>query len=212
MSYPAGTVRVTFGGALPSGETWNTGFSVMGATGTWTEAQLGTYLESIRGRVDTAVTAISQLWYPGTTYGGFIKGYLYDGGDNAVQVAIAAGGSNVAGSMSGNGSPIDTCAVATLVTGSPSRSGRGRMYWPYQAQVPATGHLTSAQCEAIAGPTAAMLTGVNADGGGPKAAVASRTHAVNRLISQVRCDDIPDVQRRRQNKLRPVVIVTEDVD
>lgn len=192
----AGEIRVIFGGSMPGGEEFSTGFSVDGSGG-FDQAGLNTLLTS----VSTAFSASTFLtdWQASNTDGVVIRtisAYYYAAPGPASLVAEQA--HTFPGSSSSAVPMPNQCAVVlTLNTGRPGRSYRGRMYWPMN--IAARGHdglMTATQAQNYAQHLAAFFTTLNGTYS-VHPVVASTTKNSLTAITAVSCDTRVDVQRRR---------------
>lgn len=207
MSHPFPFVRIVLGGTISGAQGWSTGFAcALGGAPTLAEMQ---------AIVDKAAFASDALWHAGgsanlaginapDTRQTSVKGYYYPAGSGAatVQAEQATFPSPLLGT-SGAFAPAVTCLVASMMTGVPGKSFRGRMYLPATGLTIGADHnITQALCGAIANRLAAFFDSVQAvilSSGGVNVGVAGKTAftAVNRIV----IDSEPDVQRRRAEKL-----------
>lgn len=112
--------------------------------------------------------------------------------------------------------PLQVSLVASLSTGRPGRSFRGRMYWPMLATSleASSGRVPTAVCGLVATDTANWLRAVAdtiVDPNPPlDPVVTSQTQGVNTRVETVGVGDVPDTQRRRRDSLsegRSVAVV-----
>lgn len=102
--------------------------------------------------------------------------------------------------------PFQSSLVASLLTGRPGRSFRGRLYWPALniAIGPATLRLTPTQTQSFASAMAAYLTAIGnaAPNGDPlDLVVVSQTLDVATPVTLITVGDVLDTQRRRRDSL-----------
>nr|CRY97351.1 hypothetical protein [uncultured prokaryote] len=196
---PANVIRLVASGALPGGDIWTSGFWLNNIT-TPVQADTDAAAASLAVNWKTMWLAIANQLYEGATFTkATAYGYAVTGGPAAVTSEVPVTGA--VGNIDSGGSPVDTCAVASLRTAQPGRSFRGRMYLPYHSSVGAdTGQLGSGDCSLRSGAAAAMLTQTATDTG-TVPSVISVVRSVSTAITYVSVDSIPDVQRRRENKL-----------
>lgn len=200
-------VRLTASGRIAGTQSWSTGISVSVTGGTVTQSQLNALLA-------TFVTAFTALWNTGTTLAlkaangsdvdlRSFRAYLYgpSGGTAALQAATDI--TPIPGTKATNLLPTQTALVATLLSGFPGRSNRGRMYLPWTGGgLDGTHQVTSSDTTAISNAVGAMLTAVNAGvGSGPfgRVVIAGLRGVVD--VTSVRVDSEPDIQRRRADKI-----------
>ena len=199
---PGGHIRWVFSANNVGGERINTGYWVATNDVTPTQAVLDAIAVQVAGYWNTTASGIAPYCYPGVSWLN-VNGYYYDGTSNSAFMQTIAPLAANPGTLAGAGSPIDTCLVVSLRTGFPGRSRRGRMYLPFHNTVgAASGQTTSGIAAAYAG---AVASGMNSYSAGHPgwAAVVSRTLGDSRAISLASCNTVPDVQRRRENKLSP---------
>ena len=210
MAIPGGVVRFVFSASNVGGEKINTGFWVFLNTTAPTQSDLDTLCTDAANLWNTFSAAIQSFLYTGVSWQN-VNAYYYDGtSNNAALQSIHALTAN-AGTLSTNGSPIDTCLVISLRTGLPGRNRRGRMYIPFHTPVlAATGNTSSTNSATIAVAAGNLLNGWSGGHVG-YAAVVSRTGTDNRPITQVQVDTKPDVQRRRENKLAATAVSAQTV-
>lgn len=148
-----------------------------------------------------------------------IKTYAYVQSNPA---AVAQGLHAITGQgLAGNfNCPWQTAICATLQTGRPGRSYRGRQYFPgVTAQVNENdGHMQNSIPDNVSALCAAMGLEVRlavnqvTTNNDVFWGVLSRTRQVITPISAVRVDNLPDTQRRRRNSLLPTHAGTNPVD
>lgn len=196
--------RLVITGTSVGSEIWQTGLSLVSTSAPTSQAALQTDCNTLEPFVNTWWTSVKPHIYSSFAYTG-IKLFQYQGAATKAQYQAQTVRTSVAGSLVANSSPIDTALVVSLRTGSPSRSGRGRMYIP---------------CHDVVGPTAGTFVGTgsadysaavkalaNAIAGGSTYAVAvvSRTLSEYNLVTKGIADNKPDVQRRRENRIVPTI-------
>lgn len=100
--------------------------------------------------------------------------------------------------------PTQTALVASLLTAFPGRRNRGRLYIPMTGKSLATGHkLTSGEVTSVANALKALIDGVNAQllGSATCRVVVGSNQPTPPVVTKVRVDNEPDVQRRRADKI-----------
>lgn len=126
-----------------------------------------------------------------------------DGKETAV--ALVEGTPLSIGTSSGV-NPSQIAVTASLISGKPGASNRGRVYWPCLGQgVEVTGLITSAAALSIATDTAAFIHDLETAGAtlitpGLEGSIISQTKGTAIAIQSVRVGNRLDVQRRRANK------------
>jgi len=202
MSVLAQFQKVVLHGTGPGSELWQTGFCVVSSSPPISQASLQvqcdalvspvtTWWNAIKGKISTAYTlqGISMYAYSFPTPTALFQ---------AESAAIAS-----PGTLTGTGSPIDTCLVVSLRTGIPGRSQRGRMYLPcHEGATVTTGMLASATATLYNTSTKALFDTANTLTTN-KVVVVSRTHGSYETVKSLVADNKPDVQRRRENRLAP---------
>ena len=116
---------------------------------------------------------------------------------------------SIGSSYSGSGTitnPFQSALVATLQTGRPGRSYRGRMYLPFltsafnAGKISTTSVTLGARAAAVADLLADTATAASSFPGLQPAVVSKAADAVTSVTS-VRVGDIMDTQRRRRDSL-----------
>ena len=197
--------KLVIRGLIGSTQTWSCGLGISTAS-VPTGAQLTTWLASIQ-------SAAEDWWNGGTpdistgvgvdTFLTQLEAYTYLAGQGS---ATAQGQYNYATPQHGaNGNILSArdCLVASLETGLPGRSFRGRIYCPCNGMAltshqAATGYVTN-----VATATANMITAINASsiGADPATVVILNNKDFPQPVTQVKVDSLPDTQRRREDKL-----------
>jgi hypothetical protein len=217
MALPTGDLlRIQVGGAVPS-DTWSISmwFLMTGLGTTPTPSQMNTAASGMLGGLNT-------VWWnvAGNPWKGFCstgttlansKSYLYRGG-----LLVASGAATITPVAGGSGTalPNYVARCVTTLTAQPGRSRRGRMY------LPCTGGTITAATGLFASVSASLTnlasqfnhsSGAQSTGfffGGSELAtysVVSSTHGFTTPITSLRCDNIPDTQHGRENKLLATV-------
>lgn len=204
MTKPYAYGRVVMGGAIGSADTWSCGWS-FGAGDFADPADLLAMLTGMTlscahwmttgsptcGTIISSDTNMIQL-----------RAYYYNAGSHS---ADAQAEYNLPTLYTGQESAVAAtkmACVATLLTGAPGRSGKGRMYIPADGATLSSHQFQGSDVDNVAGATAALLQAFNDAGymgGLAVACVATKTDL--KIINAVRVDSLPDSQRRRQNKL-----------
>ena len=208
--YPSDTLRVVWGGKIAS-DIWRTGvdlditYNDFGPSG----AELNTACSSI-------ILPLLNTWW--TTHKAFnttavdfsyLSAYFYPAGASTSFSQGQAAVSPVTGTGSGSLLPLRTAVAISKRTDLAGRSHRGRFYLPATAglTIGADGQFTSANAASMCNAMGTLVQGFNnatwAPGGitTAKAVVSSMNHVgAPNPITQLRCDTLPDTQRRRTNK------------
>nr|CRY96137.1 hypothetical protein [uncultured prokaryote] len=198
MPYPAGVIKYVMSGTMPGGEIFSTGFQTK-VDGTPTLTQLDAGLGLINAWfATTPATSMLHL------QGGLVKytklsAYGYAGGSTAD--SQSEGPVNFGGSaLDANFKPNQCTMVATLGTGRPGRSRRGRMYLPLNGCTLADYQVPNTEITIISVGIASLLQSFldgTASGLPQTPVVASSTHSYTTDITTVSVDSRYDVQRRR---------------
>lgn len=204
MAIPNDVAKVVFSGHLGGGEKFAVGF--------WLKSHAPVNQDAanvLAGALATAWSADLKVKLCGllSTDSGYdlVTVYGYPaGGPKAANIGQAA---LVGGVGTGTNTQYNqVAACATLLTGAPGRSNRGRMYIPINGKIPSStpngpqidstsyGNVSTGLATFFANWKTAH-TGVMGD-----PAVVSITASVANLITSVRCDSKADIQRRRANK------------
>lgn len=194
MPIPPNVSRVVLGGAVDGGEEWSTGFWLSGG------GDAATILGDIDNEaVEPFFTAIAPDMFAAFHFD-YIKVYTYaNGGTQATSMAEKA--ETGVGGLTGAGSPFSTCLVVSLLTATPGKSNRGRMYLPMHLGTGPNGHTDSTLPASMGGAVRTMLDTIRGNATGATPVIVSRTHSRATPITSVRADDLPDSQRRRDESL-----------
>lgn len=213
-----GLIKVVIRGTLVSVQDWSTAFwigldggsapttSTSASIADAIEAKVATMIGQLTGHIwstETHYTGISIYYYPPDT---LTAEWTADNSDGAA-----------AGTLTSY-EPTFLAQVVSLLSPFSGASNRGRMYVPFTANgIGSDGEWGSADITYAGANVASMMTAINAldlttDGiTGQACVVVSRTRAWTKPITQTRTDSIPDVQRRRKDKLGPTHVVTTGV-
>nr|CRY96802.1 hypothetical protein [uncultured prokaryote] len=206
----ASVARFVFSGALPGGEIWNTGLMIDYPTPPSDATALLADMTAIVADADwgTWFAEVGNLNVAGTTFDLFTA-YYYSTFPGAAdfQAELALTGFAPGGTVA---HPDQVSIVATTLTGLSGRRNRGRMYLPMTGKAIATAsQLTDANCSDVATAVVDLIHAIASNTAGAEAAVVSSVGSTKHLITAVRCDSRPDIQRRRAN--RQTVLHTETV-
>lgn len=211
MSIPADVYKVAFGGTLPGGEVWESGFWVHGALPT----------------SNSEANTTAELWYAqltasdgsGGVYGTaavvwgddvvmtYVKIYAYPTGGTTAAFIGEYSGTPKAGSGTTT-VPNQICLVVSLRTANAGRQYRGRMYLPASKLAGiSNGNVPTSDATAMATAWGTCFSDWNASGDNGQVVVVSRVGAGHYdVVDVVRVDTIPDTQRKRSNKLQATSI------
>lgn len=202
VAIPANAVKVSFNGHLTGGEIFS--------FGSWWDPGMvlnATQLDNLRTTVTTAfesnLGAQSRIQLDAGSGYDTTTAYYYDGSSSRAALQ-AEGPYSHAGTSSGSDMPLQTCCVATLLTGRPGRSYRGRIYFPYLEGALTAHQFVDTFCSGMASDVAGWFETVKtASGGGFLPAVPvvmSSTKSAMTPVTEVRVDSKPDRQERRDQK------------
>lgn len=195
--------RVVIGGSMSTADSWSTGFAFSGAdivSPVALQAALVAFKDDVVDWWSSGTPSLQNV----TSADSFIdsiRAYYYEAGSTSADtVAEYVYPSPINGAQSGKLSARTAC-VATLLTGHPGRSFKGRMYLPATGAVLANHQHSSGNVTDIATATAALLSNWNAltETGISVACVAGKTSLT--VVSEVRVDSIPDTIRARSRKM-----------
>jgi len=211
MSIPADISRVSLVGTMSGGEIFDTSFWCSGSapsSPTLANAFAAEIASLLNG--SAALTAMKALIESDCTYQQ-VKVYGYpSGGPNAEAIGVAA----ITGGT-GTGStphPLQTCLVATLITNFVGRLFRGRLYLPANGAAFSNPFFSSTVAANISTSLAAFFTAINANGVVPTTVVVmSQAATADHVVTAVRTDTKPDIQRRRANRLAGAIVTTTAV-
>jgi hypothetical protein len=220
MALPTGDLlRIQVGGAVPS-DTWSCSFwfTLAGLGGTPTPTQMNTAAQSFLAGFNTTFWNVATNPWKGFCSTGTSlstsKSYLYRGG---LLVANGSGAITAVAGGAGAVLPNYVARCVTTLTAQPGRSRRGRFFLPCTGATVAGATGLFATVSGALSNLAGQLghsSGAQSSGyffGGSEVAtyaVVSATHGYATPITTLRCDNIPDTQHGRENKLIATVIDT----
>lgn len=195
-------IRLVISGNITGVQTWSVGCSMTGPDFAPDQADFSTWLDSL-------VPAITSCWSagPGVAASGDtqltrLSAYHYQANAHLAGRVAESPVGPLGGHASGSNSYRD-CLVASLLTATPGKSGRGRMYWPATGVNLVNHQASSSLISDIATNTAAFLNAVNAStigGFAPVVIVAGKLNPPPRVIS-VAVDTKVDSQENRSDKI-----------
>lgn len=193
VAIPSGVDRIVVSGNLPGGEKWSCSFyQQSGSSGTAQDT--ATTMANSSSTFFTNVIAKLTPINPSTVSFLRIDVYRYTGGNAASDKGSASiSGTNGTSSFL---NPNQTCFVSTLRTASPTRRGRGRIFWP------ALGASMGANGLFVPTPLQSLLNGLKAYLVGSGAGfVVSSADSQKRAITSIDADLVPDSQNGRRRSL-----------
>lgn len=213
MPIPANVIHVCFGGNMPGGEVWESGFWTAGATITSND-EANAYAELWWDELSSEDTSgamyqfMQELASTSTTFQ-YVKAYCYPAGGTTAQYIGTHAGSPIIGTAN-TGSPNQVALVVTLRSAYAGRAHRGRMYLPATGSVVGvSGQLVAGVVNPVATDWGQCFSDWNAVSGNGIVSVVSRVGAGGHVpVTSVAVDSILDTQRRRRNKLIPNVVAT----
>lgn len=204
MAIPNGVSKVVFSGHLGGGEKFAVGFWLdSNAPVNQDAANLLATTLATNWATDLKVKLCGLL----STDCGYDQVTVYGyptGGPKAATIGQAPLSGGVGTGTNTQYNQIAACA--TLLTGAPGRSNRGRMYLPLTGKIPSTSsagpQIDATSYGNVSTGLATFFTNWNSGHGAAMgfAAVVSTTVSVARKITSVKCDSRADIQRRRANK------------
>lgn len=210
MGIPAGHFKVVMQGTGLGSEIWQ--------TGCWWKASLGgvSSLSDAQTFVNDAATDWASFWNswkPGVSpYFSWVnlKAYYYDGGATAKYV-VQSTPSAAPGTLTGNPSPYDGCAVLSLRTQLSGRSYRGRMYLPFHSNCIANTGLFQVSVTSIPSAYATLAAAMRGNTIPTDPVVVSQKLTSSDIVATATIDAKPDVQRRRINRQAPGTVTSATV-
>lgn len=204
----ANLIKVSYGGAMPTGEEWSVNPVFMLGDGS-------TPIEVNQTMIQAVATAIAAITLPAALVNTF------NGNSNAGVVRCEArkrtgelevlAEATKATPTPGSGAqahPFQTAIVCSLRTTTPGGRGRGRLYWNATGQAINTSDLRVASATTtsivagfktfLSGMSAAIVTPV---GGSAPLAVWSRLNSTLAPVTELRVGNVLDTQRRRRDAL-----------
>jgi hypothetical protein len=201
MAIPANVGKTVIKGTGPGSEIWQTGFW-------WARPDTLDMSDLAEFRTYTAdlVSPIGGMWstirakiYGAYSYTGFTS-YWYRGGPGAALVADNPQTPS-AGTYVTTGSPMDTCCVVSVISEAAGRRGRGRMYLPrHEACSTTTGQFLT-DASVYVGAIGTLFHNLIAATHSMQPRIVSQADGVARPVATLKGDQLPDVQRRRENRL-----------
>lgn len=194
----AGLLRAIIRGRLAGGCNFATSFSVDIGAGQ-TQDTVNAAVNQIAQLTNTQFLSNVRNLYPTTTVFDDVRGYYYGVGGNSATIISESAITDGAGTAAGSANMNQACLVATLLTGAPGRSNRGRMFLPApQAALLNAGQLPGTQVTAFCTGVQTLFTQLDAFTA-PQIGVVVYSDVRNamRKCTQVRVDSRLDVMRSR---------------
>jgi len=204
--------RMTISGTLDGPQTWSTGvsFTADGAAPV-TPADLQTFLNSAEPMWATWWNSTIKLANGNDlTANKLTLTHLTAGSDKAIAVAEVDIAPALIGPALATTLPTYCALVVSTLTGHPGRSGRGRMYLPLTASTLQNHQAQDAVALGYATGTAALLSDLNTIDPGIMIVAVCGING-NFPITGVRCDSLPDVQHRREDKVGALFVESAPV-
>lgn len=206
--------RIVLSGTLGSSETWST--SVAYIPSGLTPASYVTTQDELNAWATSCAATLIEANYPDLATALSAQGVITSvvaqkfRADNTLERQSIP----VTPTFDGSGTadqPYQSCVVFSMLTGIPGASYRGRNYWPgLGLNMTSTGRFSGTA--PLAEDWASLLYdfGQEAPVGGPaRPAIFSRTRDEVTAVTQIRCGDVPDTQRRRRDGLAENYAVQE---
>lgn len=204
MAIPNDVTKIVLTGHLGGGERFATSFWLHGdAPINQSAANLLASTMATSWAADAKVKLCGLL----STDSGYDQVTVYgypSGGPRSSTIGIAPLAGGVGTGTNTNYDQI--CACATLLTGSPGRSNRGRMYIPMNGKIPSSTtagpQIDSTSYGNVSSGLATLFTNWNTNHGAAMGyvSIVSTTTSVAQLVTSVKCDSRADIQRRRANR------------
>jgi len=212
MAFFGEHVQFTIMGNLPGGEVWNCNIRSDITPPAISNAELSTAAQAVATRFASVITAPASMVGGDVSLNEVTARLISAAGvtlDQATKAPLAAtvGASLVA-------RPNQCAVVVTLLTASPTRKGRGRIFLPVLGGSMINARMGTSQRDSIADTMKTFLDGANADLGAAigvgfaiQSQVAPLTAASANLITGLRVGDVVDTQRSRRSGLGEVFAV-----
>lgn len=202
--------RLVFHGLLDAVQTWSCSFWVAAGVGPGqpSQADLDAYAHQVNVATQPGWIGVAQSIWSGQVGMGGLTVYRYEVGTTKSSMVSKTDPITVAG-QGASALPPYCSMVASLRTGTPGRSGRGRVYLPFTlpGSLEPSGQLAATQTTNLAGEVTDIINEINGVRSGtvlPNAgvvSVASFTKGVCYPVTEVVVNSVPDVQHRRTDQL-----------
>jgi hypothetical protein len=204
MPYPAMTSRIVMQGHLGTSEIFETGVGIMDFAPPSSAAASTMAADWIS---NLAVPAKVQLLNLITADSGYdtCRVYSYPTGGTVAAFIGEALFTGWVGTASGI-NPNQVCMCMTTLTGLAGRKNRGRLYLPCNGNPITAGHVfATTEIAAVVAAMATTFTTWNAGGDEGTVAVISLAGSAANPVTQLSIDNVPDIQRRRANKMSTAI-------
>jgi len=214
MPVPAGTTRININASLEGGELMVHTLHVLGLNGAGdfrtpnvqeiTDKVRDGWQSFING--SAGVGGIKGALHTNTVYTS-VAGYQLDPVSGNAQFQALSQFTAATKGLVSSSLPTEVAMAVSLITGRAGRTGRGRFYLGGLGAGLLTpqGRFQAAETAAVGTAFAGFANGIRQPGldfQGCRLVVLSRTANINSDVLEVRVGDVPDVQRRRRNRLR----------
>lgn len=215
MALPYAHGRLTIYGSILSVQSWSVNLGFTTDFSVVTNTNLNTWLSTIQANVLTwwnTANGPKATNSPNTNLQGLRAETYAASGTTAIHAARYSYAAPSAGTAAVYSAAQQAC-VCSLLTDSSLATARGRIY------IPTTGlglqsnqRYATATVDAMSSATQVLLTALNATtiAGSAVTMVVNGSLGVHN-ITNVRCDDDPDIQRRRSDKILPSYYKTNTV-
>lgn len=204
MAVPTGTRRFNITASIAGGEIM---VHTLHAASSAEDLQVATN-RMVTAWSDMITTAVGgdapQQNLANTTIYQSVDAYVLDSAGHATQQATAQFPAGTIAGVSNSILPNEVAMCLSLITAVPGRTARGRLFMGGLAASTLTsaGRFKPGVCDTFAHSFAGFVYGLSAPGpGGIVLAVLSKTAGRLNNITSVKVGDVPDVQRRRRNRL-----------
>lgn len=210
MSIDVPTLRVVHSGLVAPGQTWSTSHWIapLLIDGHPTPSDLGSIAAATATAAKTWFDHVANNWGANTTANKSTCYFYAAGSSGATAMGEYAWPTPTPGGGSAGFTPLTTSMVVSERTAVPGRSGRGRMYVPYNSGgIGSNGHFSSGNVDAMAGWAKAYMDTMNSVDlssygfTNQRCCVASHTKGHIYDITTLVVDDVPDNQSRRKDKV-----------
>jgi len=209
----ANLAHIVLTGSLAGNEIWTSRTTIKYSAAPSSEAAFAADLDAMVGDAGWSTYQDYQVAHlrPADSLDS-LRGYFYPVWPGAASL-VAEHPINEVGSGASAVMPNQVALVGTLLTGLSGRRNRGRMYLPMTSfALTGQGQTDLTGCTNHANAIKAFLEAVGGHYAGGGTYVASSVGSTANLITQVRVDSRPDIQRRRANREAATTSFSADVD
>jgi hypothetical protein len=198
------TTRIVMQGHLGASEIFETGVGIMDFAPPSAAAATEMATDWIANLAIPAKAQLLNLISPDSGYD-TCRVYSYPTGGTVATFIGEALFTGWVGTASGN-NPNQVCMCMTTLTGLAGRKNRGRLYLPCNGQPIQPGHVfLTAELTNVVDAMATTFTTWNAGGDEGTVAVISLAASAANPVTQLSIDNVPDIQRRRANKMSTAI-------